>query len=184
MKKKVIWLVLSGGMVLTLLLSACAPAVVEKEKEAAPKEVVTPKEEVVPKEVVVPKEEERFVKWTGTKADGTVVERMVEKPKYGGTLVGYRETDFRETDFQTWDQWSRGSHISAALHPTHDRLVTVDFTRTMVGTGEYGLVSYDPPYGITVGRLAESWEIPDDTTKIWHIRQGVHWRSGWWAVEK
>ncbi|MBI2329566.1 MAG: hypothetical protein HYU85_08060, partial [Chloroflexi bacterium] len=53
MKKKVIWLVVSGGMVLTLLLSACAPAVVEKEKEeVAPKEV-TPREEVVPREVVV-----------------------------------------------------------------------------------------------------------------------------------
>ncbi|MBI3040989.1 MAG: hypothetical protein HYY80_05010, partial [Chloroflexi bacterium] len=58
MGKRVVWLVVSSGMVLTLLLSACAPAVVEEKKEVVPKEkVVTPREEVVPKEVVVPREE-------------------------------------------------------------------------------------------------------------------------------
>ncbi|MBI2329567.1 MAG: hypothetical protein HYU85_08065, partial [Chloroflexi bacterium] len=86
MGKRVVWLVVSSGMVLTLLLSACAPAVVEEKKEVVPKEkVVTPKEEVVPREeVVVPREETNLVKWTGKKQDGTVVEKMIEKPRYGG----------------------------------------------------------------------------------------------------
>src|SRR3990172_6813171 len=88
MGKRVVWLILSGGMVLTLLLNPCAPAVVEEEK-VVPKEVVTPREEVVPKEIVVPKEETNLVKWTGTKADGTVVEKMIEKPRYGGGLTAW-----------------------------------------------------------------------------------------------
>ena len=32
-----------------------------------------------------------------------------------------------------------------------------------------------PP--INHGALAESWSMPDDTTFIWHIRQGVHWHD-------
>ncbi len=84
MTKKVIWLVVSGWMVAALLLTSCAPAVVDEEAEkAAPKEkeVVVPKEEVAPKEVVAPKEEANMVKWTKTKLDGTVFETMIEKPR-------------------------------------------------------------------------------------------------------
>ena len=86
MKKKFVWLMVSGWMVAALLLAACAPAVVEEEKVVLREEVV-PKEEVVPREVVVPKGETNLVKWTGKKLDGTVVEKMLEKPRYGGIHV-------------------------------------------------------------------------------------------------
>ncbi len=82
MKRKVVWGLVSGWMVAALLLASCAPAVVEEEKKAAPpvqKEV--PKEVVVPKEAVVPEKGPEMIKWTGTKMDGTVVEKMIERPK-------------------------------------------------------------------------------------------------------
>ncbi|MBI3040074.1 MAG: hypothetical protein HYY80_00150, partial [Chloroflexi bacterium] len=181
MKKKVIWLVLSGGMVLTLLLSACAPAVVEKEKKAAPKEVVTPKEEVVTpkeeavaKEVVVPKEEERFVKWTGKKLDGTVVEKMIEKPKYGGIVTFVKLEDPARG-------WSRTTHFfrghTWAYFMTNDALYQHDRWRGPAGTGEYsGLYNVELPVDLLAGGLAESWEIQPDTITL-KIRKGIYWHD-------
>ncbi|MBI3930919.1 MAG: ABC transporter substrate-binding protein [Chloroflexi bacterium] len=173
MKRKVIWLVVSGWMVAALLLSACAPAVVEEEKVVPKEEVVTPREEVVPKEVVAPKEVTNLVKWTGTKLDGMVVEKMIEKPRYGGVYVYARPTQP-----SLWDPTTRGGHISWPLGVTNDTPTVISFTRGPVGTGEWsGIVSVnpDPPYDLTVGSLAESWELPDDSTLIYHVRKGVHW---------
>ena len=48
MKKKIVWLVVSCLMVLSLVLASCAPAVVEEEEEVTP---VVEEEEVVEEEV-------------------------------------------------------------------------------------------------------------------------------------
>ena len=66
-------------MVLSLVLAACAPAVVEKEDE----DVTTPTdkdEDVVEEEV----QEEEVVEEKEMVTD--VVGRLVEKPQYGGTI--------------------------------------------------------------------------------------------------
>ncbi|MBI3931489.1 MAG: ABC transporter substrate-binding protein [Chloroflexi bacterium] len=173
MKKKVVWLVVSGWMVAALLLAACAPAVVEETGKVTPKEeVVTPREEVVPKEIVVPKEETNFIKWTGTKLDGTVVEKMIEKPRYGGTLTAWYP------DPPTlWDPYVRGGGSRTfPIQPTNNTLIGTPLTMGPVGTNEWGgVLGVEPPYEQMMGMLAESWEIPDDATIIYHIRQGIHW---------
>ncbi len=175
MKKKVIWMVMSGWMVAALLLTSCAPAVVDEEAEkAAPKEgVVVPKEEVAPKEVVAPKEEANMVKWTKTKLDGTVFETMIEKPRYGGQLTLVKRDQPVE-----WDQ-QFSSAISDAywnLSLVQESLLTKDWARSPVGTGEWGITArHVTPYTVETGLLAESWERPEPGTLIFHIRQGVHW---------
>ena len=40
------------------------------------------------------------------------------------------------------------------------------------------LLVYSPPNGDIVGELAETWEIPDSTTYIFHLRQGVKFHNG------
>ncbi len=169
MKRKVTWLVMSGWMVAALLLTSCAPAAVEEAEKVAPKQEV-PKKEVVPEEkVVVPEEETNMVKWTGTKHDGTVVEKMVEKPRYGG-IYSYA----RDRDPHPWDGRQRPNTWN--IEPVVETLSIRDWARGPGGTGEF-----DPYFNMPIpinedrGFLAESWEIVDDSTLVWHIRQGVYW---------
>lgn len=35
----------------------------------------------------------------------------------------------------------------------------------------------DPALGLWRGNLAESFELPDDSTQIWHIRKGVYFHN-------
>ncbi len=76
MKRNTVWCVVSGLMVLSLVLAACAPAVVDKEDE----DVITPEdkdEEVVDEDV----QEEEVVEEKEMIED--VWGTLVEKPKYG-----------------------------------------------------------------------------------------------------
>ncbi|MFC2014955.1 hypothetical protein ACFLUP_03070 [Chloroflexota bacterium] len=84
MVKKILWLVVSCFMVLSLVMAACGPAEVE-EKEVQEKEVE--------EKEVVEKEEEKG-------EEVTEEEKVVssEKPQYGGILNLYISTDIREFD--------------------------------------------------------------------------------------
>ncbi|MFC1943735.1 ABC transporter substrate-binding protein [Chloroflexota bacterium] len=172
MKKKVVWLVVSCWMVAALLLASCAPAVVEEEKVAPPvKEEVVPKEEVVvPKEEVVTEGKE-MVKWTGTKLDGTVVEKMKEKPRYGGihvTCGHLQPTTFDDIAGRS-DYWQGGT--------VQEELLVRGWARGPAGTGEWTDVEdavAPNPGTFETGFIAESYEVPDNETILWHIRQGIH----------
>ena len=167
MKRKIVWLVVTGWLVAALLLASCAPAIVKEEAEkVAPS--VEKKEVVMPKEVVVPKEETNLVKWTGKKMDGTVVEKMIEKPRYGGVHI--RVSEVQPVTFDNF-----GVQTVLELGPTNEELLTTDQIKGPVGTGEFtGYYNAFFPL-MERGELAESWELPDETTIVWHIRQGVHW---------
>src|SRR3990172_5565943 len=80
MKKSIIWWVVSGLMVLSLVLASCAPKVAEeKEVVTEEKEVVTEKKEVVTEKKEVVAEKPGLVR--------DVLGRLVEAPQYGGTVV-------------------------------------------------------------------------------------------------
>lgn len=156
MKKKIVWLVVSCLTILSLVLAACAPAVVEEKppKEEAPK-VAAPKGVVV-EEKVAP---------------------SVEKPKYGGRLmIGTDETMSGIT--LGYDQLYNGSgNWRPPLTMIYDELFTGDWTKGAAGTNEGTFLDSNySPVGIMqeTGSLAESWEIPDGETLIFKIRQGVH----------
>ena len=86
MRKKAVWLILSCLMAVALVLTSCGPAEVEEEEEVTPveEEEVTPEEE---EEVEVVEEEEMVVDAFG---------RLVEKPKYGGTVTFYMSSGAME----------------------------------------------------------------------------------------
>ena len=89
MKRKIVWVVVSCLMVLSLVLASCAPAVTEEEEVVKPP--TEKEEEVVVKPPTEEEEEavedEEMVKLSLKKLDGTVVEKTVEKPRYGGTFT-------------------------------------------------------------------------------------------------
>jgi len=163
-------------MVAALVLASCGPAE-EGEEEVTPPPIEEEEEEVVvvvpPEEEEVPPEGPEMVKWTGKKADGTVVEKWHEKPRYGGVL-----TQGRETQPLFFDEIL--GHVSNAptIMITNEELLMGDWARGPAGTGEASwLHIMFPALDTMTGMLAESWEMPDAETQVYHIRKGVYWHN-------
>ncbi len=170
MKKRIVWLIVSGLMALSLVLTSCGPAVTEEE-EVTKEEESAAKEEAAAKEEVVTKEEEAAEEGMVLNVMG----KLVEAPQYGGTF-----THAEETDAEYWDtltvsgmgKWCR------FLSNATDGLTVWDRTKGPAGTGEWsGLVKWFQTPDMMVGALAESWEIIEPDTLIFHIRQGVHFQN-------
>lgn len=163
MAKKIVWVMLSCLMVVTLVLASCKPAAVEKEEK-----IITGK--------VVEREEKKEIKKEVTPEKEMVRDslgRLVEKPKYGGTYVG-----MVAGGPQLWDE--RLGHRSRGwtLIQTNEELLVGNWAKGPTGSGEASFL-YDeiPAPAVIMGQLAESWEIPDNQTLIFHIRKGVHWHN-------
>ncbi|MFC2020715.1 ABC transporter substrate-binding protein [Chloroflexota bacterium] len=156
MTKKIVWLVVSGLMALSLVMAACGPAVVEKE-EVVEKEVV--EKEVVEKEVV----------------EKEVVEKEVvspDEPKYGGTLTTFFDKDASSIDTAT----QAASMYYPISHMVYEQLIEDDWTRGPAGTGEYDWAGgYQKSFAGKGPYLAESWEIIPPHTWVFNLRQDVYW---------
>ena len=163
MKKRIVWLMMSCLMVTALLLASCGPAAVEEEEEvvAPGEEEVAPSEE----EVVVTEEKEMVRDSLG---------RLVEKPRYGGTLIaafGSNPLGFDDCYIPTVGQ------VSIA-HLTNEGLLQGDWAKGPSGTGEAGwLIRGTMFLEYERGCVAESWEQPDPNTIVYHIRKGIYWHS-------
>jgi len=103
------------------------------------------------------------------KLDGTVVEKQVEKPKYGGEFkIGY---PFAPRYFD--DTFGHPIYATTMMH-TNETLMQGDWARGPAGTGEASWLQYIiPPKELQAGCVAENWEITDDQTIVYHIRKGV-----------
>jgi len=174
MKSKIIWVAMSCLMVATLLLMSCGTA--EEEEEVTPppaeeEEEPAPSEEEQPSQ---PEEEEAdTVKWRGTRADGTVVEKLLEKPKYGGVL-----TQVLTSSPTGFDEVYGSPSFPPTAHLTNEEMLEGDWTKGPTGTGETTWRQHMFPAPFThTGCLAESWERPDENTIVFHIRKGVHFHN-------
>ena len=95
--------------------------------------------------------------------------KAVEAPRYGGKLI-YGRIQWAEHS----DVW----YIGGARD-------YISLVNEMLTIGNWGidrnewdwLAFADPPLSVWKGALAESWEQPDDTTIIFHIRKGVYWHD-------
>jgi len=94
-----------------------------------------------------------------------------EVPKYGGTFNTVLNTTTLGFDDAYTVGWS-----AHALQLTSDELLTGDWSRGPAGTNEFWPRDVHFPE-FAVGNLAESWEVPDPDTIIYHIRKGVHWHD-------
>jgi len=153
--KKIVWLVVSGLMVLTLVLASCAPAVVEEEEAV---------EEAVEEEVV-----EEEVAPAGPEMVENAAGKLVEKPQYGGT-IRYRVIAWQARRFDPL-YWDANNLLSVVM----DRFMTAPWEKGPAGTGELALdYSYYP--GVEYrGELLESWEVIDIHTVRYKLREGIHY---------
>ncbi len=152
MKKKILWLVVSGLMVLSLVMAACAPAAVEEEKE----------------EVIVEEEKE----------EEEVVAPTVEKPKYGGVLKVGLEGDIVDFDEIVGNPFSaKTEQVTNETLWTGD---WARGAAGGYGTNEAAWTGKTDVWELYAGAIAESWELPskiegETCTVIYHIRKGIHW---------
>jgi peptide/nickel transport system substrate-binding protein len=99
--------------------------------------------------------------------------KMVEKPQYGGTM-----TYASATDVQGFDDCYTYQYLVSTLNMTNQPLMAGDWSKGPAGTGDVTWTIL----GITFMKfsrmcLAESYEIPDNQTIIFHIRQGIHFQN-------
>ncbi len=155
MKKRALWLILSCLMVVALVLSSCAPNVEPTPTTPAP---TTPIPTTPAPAPITP------TPTTPAPAPET------EVPKYGGTLI-----DAFPIPHDSLDCYSVTGYTAYTLHMTNEQLLTGDWTRGPAGTNEYDWWIIFQPAEFEVGCLAESWDIPDESTIVFHIRKGVHY---------
>ncbi|MFC1954104.1 ABC transporter substrate-binding protein [Chloroflexota bacterium] len=95
-----------------------------------------------------------------------------EVPKYGGTFTGV--LDPPDAGF---DDFNAGTSKTFILQNTNEDLQMGDWAKGPAGTDETNFWISDYQYAFQTGCLAESWELPDADTVIFHIRKGVHWHD-------
>ena len=91
-------------------------------------------------------------------------------PQYGGTL-----TQGVVVFPPGIDNWWKPGWAAHVISGVNEGLSFADWglTRDIWGGRDSRIVTPE----MTTGALAESWSMPDDTTFIWNIRQGVHWHD-------
>ncbi len=173
MKKKIIWFLISCLMALSLVLASCGTGVTEEKEEKEEVETGEEDERGEEKEEIVTPEKD-MVKLTLTKRDGTGMEKMVEKPRYGGTLTYALSSD----PSGSFDGacTSQPAPINADL--IGNELLGGDWTTGLAGTEETSnTIGILWKIGMNAGELAESYELTDDETIIFHIRKGIKWQN-------
>ena len=95
---------------------------------------------------------------------------VLTNPKYGGTLTHALPSGWSSFDLM------QGMDIGEVwVQLTHNEPVGGDWTKGPLGSGEtnwnWGALGIP---SLLNGEIAESWDVPDKTTIIWHLRKGVH----------
>ena len=156
MKKKIVWLVVSCMMAVSLVVASCGPAEEEAEVEVGEEEVVV---EEVEEEEVEEEEEEVVV--------------SPDVPKYGGTL-----TKAYGWDIMLGFDEVIGFHAfpTTTIHLTNEELLTGDWCRGMGGTGELKWnIGGNDIWEYKTGGLTESWDFSEPGKLVFNLRQGVNW---------
>ena len=148
MGKRLIWVVVSCMMALSLIFMSCGGAeVIEEEEEE--EEVVEEEEE----EVVEEEEEEEVV--------------SPDVPQYGGVYNMLLTTDPRG-----WDE-SKALHFWIYSNQlTNQMILEGDWSRGPAGTGDFTWTYGTSLFNDKVPNLVESFEIVEPGHIRWHIRPG------------
>jgi peptide/nickel transport system substrate-binding protein len=90
------------------------------------------------------------------------------KPQYGNEIVVRIERDIVNFD----PYFLEG--LTGIFGAWMERLVSDDWTMDPA-IWDYKLAWHPSQY--QKGHLAESWEFPDPTTQVIHLRKGIHWQD-------
>jgi peptide/nickel transport system substrate-binding protein len=155
LKKKILWMLVSCMMVLSLVIASCGP---KEEEEAKITEEGG--------QVITTKGEEEATQ-PGT---ATTVGKVVDKPQYGGKL------NIMAASAPT--VWNPGAVVGQGAQQAAiviEQILGRNWEDGPAGNGKYSFVGGVPEWGAVGGNLAESWEIPGVGVWVLNIRQGVHW---------
>ncbi|MEK7353102.1 MAG: ABC transporter substrate-binding protein [Chloroflexota bacterium] len=163
MGRKILWLVVSGLMALSLVMASCAPA-------ATPTTPTTLTSPTTPATPTTPTAPTAPVQEPPQKE---VVAPAVEKPKYGGTITSVLTADITNFDSGT------ASTFGAFGGEVYQQYLVVDWTRGPAGSGvtdfaPRSATSLEDSFG---AQLAESWEMPAQGVWVLNIRRGVRWQK-------
>lgn len=149
MLRKIVWLILTCLIGVALVLSACGQAPTTTPPVTTPP---TTQPTTAPPTTIPPTP-------------------LKEEPKYGGVLVIGKTTESLGFDEGKGTMpWN-----AHELHLTHEDLFKGDFAQGLAGTGETDfLTSGIPGVEYSTGGVAESFELPDPDTLVFHIRKGMH----------
>jgi peptide/nickel transport system substrate-binding protein len=152
MKRSAIWLIIAAVLSLVMLLASCGPSASTTTAPATTAATTAPK--------------------TTTVAPPTTTAKpAAAKPQYGGVLTG-----FITVDTSNWDPAQLRDLMGFQISITNEPLMMGDWARGPAGTNEstwqYGAIGNA---SLSTGQLAESYEIPNNETIIFHIRKGVKW---------
>ncbi|MBN2074232.1 MAG: ABC transporter substrate-binding protein [Dehalococcoidales bacterium] len=156
MTKKIVWLLISCLMVISLLISSCG-----EEDEGG---TVTTQDEG--QTVTVGGEEDDAGAGPGT---ATTADKDSDKPQYGGRL-----TISTTTSPTVWNPGAVIGQAAGQAAIVLEQILGRDWERGQAGTGEFNFVGGVPEWAGVGGNLAESWEIPGVGIWVLNIRQGVH----------
>ena len=166
MRKKTVWLLVSSLMAAALVLASCGPADEEEEVTPPPAEE---EEEVTPP----PAEEEEEAPPQGPEMVRDALGRLVEKPKYGGTF-----NMAWAADVALFDDALGHPYLAFTTMQTHDVLLQGDWAQGPAGTGKVSWAYMVwPEVEVLQGAIAETWEMPDENTLVFHIRKGVYFHD-------
>jgi len=89
-----------------------------------------------------------------------------------------KPTGRKRISTQGFDETRTPSYSLYTMNLTNDKLMAGDWAKGSQGTGEASwLLTGTFFLDYAVPSLCESWELPDDETIIYHIRQGVHFHN-------
>jgi peptide/nickel transport system substrate-binding protein len=157
MKKKNIWLLVSCLMVLSMVLASCGTK-------------TTPT--TTPTSAPTSKPTQTATTTATTTKPTTTTGKWWDKfgvPQYGGTLTFRRTVDPGNLD--TWYRATMGGAITGLYL---QELITRDWT---TDPSDWAFKLNIAPKKYMKGQLAESWEMPDAATVIFHMRNGVLWQN-------
>jgi len=145
MKKNTVWTILVAVITIVLLLVSCGP-----EKTSTAPGTTTSKT---------------------TTAPPTTSKPTAEKPKYGGTFIAAQGADTA-----AWDAATQFDLMGWQISIQNEALIVVDWAKGPAGTGETDMTaSHLGQTNLLGGWLAESWELEDSETLIFHLRNNAKW---------
>ncbi len=161
MAKKILVLMISCLMVLSLVIASC------DTKETSGGTVT----EVDKGQTVVVGGEDEEKTDVGTSGPSTTVTADPDKPRYGGTLVVLTGSDITV--------WNPGAVIGQSADGIGgwvlEQILGIDFAKGPAGTGETSYIGGVEDYRYVGPNLAESFETPGVGVWVLNIRQGVRW---------
>ncbi len=151
MKTKYSWIALASAVILATVLSACGTATptTTAPQTAAPT-------------TTSPATTQPLATTASTQG----------KPQYGGVLTELNQ----QGEPAGFDPLVVQTNFCTTLPTTQDTLLSGVWEKGPAGTGEVSwLFGYMGRSELWGGQLAESWEIPDNSTIVYHIKKGIKW---------